>query len=150
MQCVWTKALMEKVAVVNLENTGRIRPKFAWPLYGNCNGFPCSVIPLFIEQLKANKCLDYYLIPKMTKIPDVINEAGLIFYVCFEHAIKAIWFVQKAPASYYRGSAVALKECLIWILKSNYHWHQGHGEEALKPFALERKMLKAKMIWVFL
>jgi len=60
------------VAVAESRNIRENKTKVCLTRYGNVMASRGSVIPLFIEQLKANKALTI-TDPEMTKIPDVIR-----------------------------------------------------------------------------
>ena len=53
-----SKAMMEKVFVAKSRNSGKT--KIIGTRYGNVMGSRGSVIPLFIEQIKAGKTNYYY------------------------------------------------------------------------------------------
>ena len=55
-----TKALMEKVMVAKSRNLDDSKTIFCGTRYGNVMASRGSVIPLFIEQIKAGKPLNYY------------------------------------------------------------------------------------------
>ena len=93
-----SKAMMEKV--MTRASPGPFpatRPQFAATRYGNVMCSRGSVIPLFIEQIKAGKPLTV-TDPAMTRFIMSLEEAVELVLFAFEHAKSGDIMVQKAPA----------------------------------------------------
>lgn len=104
-----SKAMMEKVIVaksrtVNPENTTICATR-----YGNVMCSRGSVIPLFIEQIKAGKPLTITE-PKMTRFIMSLEEAVELVVFAFQNANSGDIMVQKAPACTIEVLAQAVKE----------------------------------------
>ena len=91
-----TKAIEEKVAVARSRNSGRT--KICCTRYGNVMASRGSVIPLFIDQIKAGKPITI-TDPEMTRFLMSLDEAVDLVAFAFGHANPGDLFVQKSPAS---------------------------------------------------
>ncbi|NQU85199.1 MAG: polysaccharide biosynthesis protein, partial [Mariniphaga sp.] len=94
-----SKALMEKVMQAKaraFENNSTTI--FCGTRYGNVMASRGSVIPLFIDQIKANKALTI-TDPKMTRFMMTLDDALDLVVYAFQHGKNGDIFVQKAPAS---------------------------------------------------
>jgi len=93
-----SKAMMEKVMVAksrSLERTGTV---VCGTRYGNVMASRGSVIPLFVDQLRANQPLTV-TDPSMTRFMMTLDEAVDLVLYAFEHGGNGDIFVQKAPAA---------------------------------------------------
>jgi UDP-glucose 4-epimerase len=93
-----SKAMMEKVMVAKartLEGTGTV---VCGTRYGNVMASRGSVIPLFVEQLRANQPLTV-TDPRMTRFMMTLDDAVDLVLYAFEHGKNGDIFVQKAPAA---------------------------------------------------
>jgi len=94
-----SKALMEKVAVAKGRALG---PDAATTIcctrYGNVMASRGSVIPLFIDQLKAGKPLTV-TDPEMTRFMMTLDDAVDLVQFAWQHGHNGDLFVQKAPAA---------------------------------------------------
>ena len=93
-----SKALMEKVMVAtsrNLETTGTV---ICGTRYGNVMASRGSVIPLFVDQVRAGKPITL-TDPSMTRFMMSLEDAVDLVLYAFEHARNGDLFVQKAPAA---------------------------------------------------
>ncbi|UJB33580.1 polysaccharide biosynthesis protein [Chromobacterium sp. Beijing] len=93
-----SKAMMEKVMVAtsrNLEGTGTV---ICGTRYGNVMASRGSVIPLFVEQVRAGKPITI-TDPAMTRFMMTLNDAVDLVLYAFEHGHNGDIFVQKAPAA---------------------------------------------------
>ena len=94
-----SKAMMEHVVTANArvaaENGG---PVICCTRYGNVMCSRGSVIPLFIDQIKAGKPITI-TDPDMTRFLMNLDEAVDLVKFAFEHANPGDLFVQKSPAS---------------------------------------------------
>lgn len=124
-----SKALMEKVMVAksrNLEGTDTV---ICGTRYGNVMASRGSVIPLFVDQIRANKPLTI-TDPNMTRFMMTLDDAVDLVLYAFEHGQNGDIFVQKAPAATIAVLAKVLTELLD---KPNYPINiigTRHGEKA--------------------
>ena len=103
-----TKALMEKLAVAKSRVAVDRGCLICATRYGNIMGSRGSVIPLFIDQIKAGQPLTI-TDPTMTRFMMSIDGAVDLVLYAFEHAQPGDLFVQKAPAATIETLALALK-----------------------------------------
>lgn len=104
-----SKAMMEKVFVAKSRTVDPNRTMICGTRYGNVMCSRGSVIPLFIEQIKAGKPLTVTE-PKMTRFIMSLEEAVDLVLFAFEHAQSGDILVQKAPACTIEVLAQAVKE----------------------------------------
>ena len=93
-----SKAMMEKVMVAasrNLEGTSTV---ICGPSYGNVMASRGSVIPLFVDQVRADKPITI-TDPSMTRFMMTLADAVDLELYTFEHGNNGDIFVQKAPAA---------------------------------------------------
>jgi UDP-N-acetylglucosamine 4,6-dehydratase/5-epimerase len=106
-----SKAMMEKVMVAKSRLADPSRTILCATRYGNVMASRGSVIPLFLQQLRAGKPLTV-TDPQMTRFLMSLDESVDLVLHAFEHARPGDIFVQKAPASTVGDLAQALKELL--------------------------------------
>lgn len=102
-----SKAMMEKVMVAasrNLEGTDTV---ICGTRYGNVMASRGSVIPLFVEQVRAGKPITL-TDPAMTRFMMTLDDAVELVLYAFEHGRNGDIFVQKAPAATIRVLAEAV------------------------------------------
>jgi UDP-glucose 4-epimerase len=104
-----SKALAEKLMVAKARMQQPGRAVFCATRYGNVMGSRGSVIPLFIEQLKAGKPLTV-TDPNMTRFLMSLEDSVDLVLYAFTHGEQGDIFVQKAPASTLGDLAAALRE----------------------------------------
>ena len=90
-----TKALEERVAVAKSRNT--TKTKICCTRYGNVMCSRGSVIPLWIDQIKAGNPITITE-PSMTRFIMSLDEAVDLVLFAFEHGVNGDILVQKAPA----------------------------------------------------
>ena len=90
-----TKAIEEKVAVAKSRNSGKT--KICCTRYGNVMCSRGSVIPLWIEQIKAGNPITVTE-PSMTRFIMSLDEAVDLVLFAFEHGENGELLIQKAPA----------------------------------------------------
>ncbi len=136
-----SKALMEKVMVAKSRNLeeGTV---FCGTRYGNVMASRGSVIPLFIEQIKAGKPLTL-TDPNMTRFMMTLEDAVDLVLYAFEHGKPGDIFVQKAPAATIETLAKALLELYkatneIKIIGTR------HGEKLYETLVNREDMVKAE------
>jgi len=104
-----SKAMMEKVFVAKSRTVDPDRTTICGTRYGNVMCSRGSVIPLFIEQIKAGKPLTV-TDPAMTRFIMSLEEAVELVVFAFENAKSGDIMVQKAPATTIGALAQAVKE----------------------------------------
>jgi len=104
-----SKAMMEKVIVAKSRTVSPDKTKICCTRYGNVMCSRGSVIPLWIEQIKAGKAITITE-PKMTRFIMSLDEAVDLVLFAFENGISGDILVQKAPACTIGTLAQAVKE----------------------------------------
>ncbi|NLT87316.1 MAG: polysaccharide biosynthesis protein [Pseudomonas lactis] len=102
-----SKAMMEKVMVAKSRNVDESKTVICGTRYGNVMASRGSVIPLFIEQIRAGKALSI-TDPNMTRFMMTLGDAVDLVLYAFEHGNNGDLFVQKAPAATVATLAKAL------------------------------------------
>ncbi|MGH8436281.1 MAG: polysaccharide biosynthesis protein [Pseudomonas sp.] len=102
-----SKAMMEKVMVAKSRNVDESKTVICGTRYGNVMASRGSVIPLFIEQIRAGKPLSI-TDPNMTRFMMTLTDAVDLVLHAFEHGNNGDLFVQKAPGATVETLARAL------------------------------------------
>ena len=92
-----SKAMMEKVVVAKSRNVDPKTTKICCTRYGNVLCSRGSVVPLWIEQIKAGKEITITE-PTMTRFVMSLDEAVDLVLFAFEKGVNGDILVQKAPA----------------------------------------------------
>ena len=134
-----SKAMMEKVMVAKSRQSSET--VMCGTRYGNVMASRGSVIPLFIEQIKAGKDLTITN-PNMTRFMMTLEDAVDLVLFAFGNGNAGDIFVQKSPASTIEVLAEALKEL--------YHADSAirvigtrHGEKLYETLVNREEMAKA-------
>ena len=106
-----SKAMMEKVMVAKSRNVDEKKTVICGTRYGNVMASRGSVIPSFIEQIRAGKSLSI-TDPNMTRFMMTLADAVDLVLYAFEHGNNGDLFVQKAPAATVETLAHALTDLL--------------------------------------
>jgi UDP-glucose 4-epimerase len=93
-----SKALMEKVIVAKSRYVDQMQTTICATRYGNVMASRGSVIPLFVDQIRAGKPLTL-TDPNMTRFMMTLSDAVDLVLYAFEHGNNGDIFVQKAPAA---------------------------------------------------
>lgn len=104
-----SKAMMEKVIVAKSRTVSGDKTKICCTRYGNVMCSRGSVIPLWIEQIKAGNPITITE-PKMTRFIMSLDEAVDLVLFAFENGTTGDILVQKAPACTIEVLATAVKE----------------------------------------
>lgn len=104
-----SKAMMEKVFVAKSRTVDPSKTLICGTRYGNVLCSRGSVVPLFIEQIKAGQHLTITE-PTMTRFIMTLEEAVELVLFAFENAESGDIMVQKAPATTIEILAQAVKE----------------------------------------
>jgi UDP-N-acetylglucosamine 4,6-dehydratase/5-epimerase len=136
-----SKALMEKVAQAFARNNPTARTVVSSVRYGNVMMSRGSVIPLFVEQVKAGRPLTV-TDPGMTRFLLTLEDAVSLVDHAFLHAQPGDQFVRKAPASTVGdlATAVALamgRETDIKVIGTR------HGEKLFETLATREELARA-------
>nr|WP_272885892.1 polysaccharide biosynthesis protein [Stutzerimonas stutzeri] len=138
-----SKAMMEKVMVAksrNLDDTGTV---ICGTRYGNVMASRGSVIPLFVDQIRAGKPLSI-TDPNMTRFMMTLADAVDLVLYAFEHGRNGDLFVQKAPAA----TVEVLAQALTSLLGKPEHPIQvigtRHGEKLYEALLSREEMACAE------
>jgi UDP-glucose 4-epimerase len=137
-----SKAMMEKVMIAKARAQGEDnKTVFCGTRYGNVMASRGSVIPLFIEQLKAGKDLTV-TDPNMTRFMMTLDDAVDLVIYAFQHGKNGDMFIQKSPASTIEDLAKALielykSESKIRVIGTR------HGEKLYETLVNREEMAKA-------
>ena len=137
-----SKALMEKVAIAKgraLANGAKTT--ICCTRYGNVMASRGSVIPLFIEQIKAGKNLTI-TDAAMTRFMMTLEDAVELVLFAWKHGENGDLFVQKAPAA----TIQTLAEALLELYNSNQKIQiigTRHGEKLYETLVTREEMAKA-------
>jgi UDP-N-acetylglucosamine 4,6-dehydratase/5-epimerase len=104
-----SKALMEKVAVAKSRNSNSTT--ICVTRYGNVMASRGSVIPLFIDQIRANQPLTI-TDPNMTRFMMTLNSAVDLVLYAFKNGQSGDIFIQKAPAATIKTLTHALTDLM--------------------------------------
>lgn len=135
-----SKAMMEKVAIAKARESDTTT--ICVTRYGNVMASRGSVIPLFVEQIRAGQALTI-TDPAMTRFMMTLNDAVDLVLYAFEHGNPGDIFVQKAPAATIGTLTEALKVLL------NVPAHQvntigtRHGEKLYETLLSREEMVAA-------
>ena len=137
-----SKAMMEKVMQAKARSMGGTTDTvFCGTRYGNVMASRGSVIPLFVEQIKAGKDLTL-TDPNMTRFMMTLEDAVDLVVYAFQHGKNGDMFVQKSPAS----TIGDLAQALIELYNSNSRVRvigTRHGEKLYETLVNREEMAKA-------
>jgi UDP-N-acetylglucosamine 4,6-dehydratase len=102
-----SKAMMEKVAVAKSRSS--TKTVICATRYGNVMASRGSVIPLFAEQIRADKAITI-TDPEMTRFMMTLDDAVELVMFAFQNGKPGEIFVQKAPAATIQTLAQAMVE----------------------------------------
>jgi UDP-N-acetylglucosamine 4,6-dehydratase/5-epimerase len=136
-----SKAMMEKVAVAKSRNSSQTVINVT--RYGNVMASRGSVIPLFIEQIRAGKPITI-TDPSMTRFMMTLDDAVDLVLYAFEHGNPGEIFVQKAPAA----TIDVLTKALTGLLDKPKHEVNvigtRHGEKLYEALLSREEMAAAE------
>jgi UDP-N-acetylglucosamine 4,6-dehydratase len=138
-----SKAMMEKVMVAKSRGLERTNSVVCGTRYGNVMASRGSVIPLFVEQVRAGSPLTI-TDPQMTRFMMTLEDAVDLVLYAFTNADNGDIFVQKAPAASIEVLAQALLELLgkpdhpISIIGTR------HGEKRYETLLSREEMARAE------
>jgi UDP-glucose 4-epimerase len=136
-----SKAMMEKVAVAKSRESELTT--ICVTRYGNVMASRGSVIPLFVEQIRAGKELTI-TDPSMTRFMMTLDDAVDLVLYAFEHGTPGDIFVQKAPAATIKTLMLALTDLMgvpdhpINVMGTR------HGEKLFEALLSREEMVAAQ------
>jgi UDP-glucose 4-epimerase len=137
-----SKAMMERVAVAKSRNLDDEETMIACTRYGNVMASRGSVIPLFIDQIRAGKTITI-TDPAMTRFMMSLDQAVDLVLFAFKNGKNGDIFVQKAPAATIELLTTTLKNMLgkpeheVKIIGTR------HGEKLYETLLTKEEMVKA-------
>jgi UDP-glucose 4-epimerase len=137
-----SKALMEKVMVAMSRDLDSSGLTICATRYGNVMASRGSVIPLFIEQLRAGLPLTL-TDPAMTRFMMTLDDAVDLVLYAFDHGRNGDIFVQKAPAA----TVSVLAQALCELMRRPDHVIQvigtRHGEKLYETLLSREELWQA-------
>ncbi len=136
-----SKAMMEKVSVAKSRSAnGTI---ICATRYGNVMASRGSVIPLFVDQIRAGEPITI-TDPNMTRFMMTLDDAVDLVLYAFEHGNPGDIFVQKAPAATIETLAYALTELLEAPDHEVREIGTRHGEKLFEVLLSREEMVAAE------
>jgi len=137
-----SKAMMEKVAIAKARSLGGdAQTTICCTRYGNVMASRGSVIPLWIDQMKAGKDITI-TDPNMTRFMMTLDDAVDLVIFAFQNGTNGDLFIQKAPAA----TLDVLAKALIELYKSQSKIGvigTRHGEKLYESLVTREEMAKA-------
>ncbi len=138
-----SKAMAEKVLIAKARGIGDGRgPIMCATRYGNVMASRGSVIPLFIEKIKAGQPLRI-TDANMTRFLMSLEDSVDLVLHAFQHGEQGDIFVQKAPASTIGDLAIALKRLFRTEVPTEIIGTR-HGEKLYESLVSREEMAKAE------
>jgi UDP-glucose 4-epimerase len=142
-----SKAMMEKVFVAKSKTVDPHKTLICGTRYGNVMASRGSVIPLFIDQIKAGQPLTI-TDPNMTRFLMSLEDAVELVLFAFENAEAGDIMVQKAPASTIGDLARAIKE-LFKVKNEIRIIGTRHGEKLYETLLTKEEHMVAQDMGMF-
>jgi UDP-glucose 4-epimerase len=136
-----SKAMMEKVVVAKSRSSNET--VICATRYGNVMASRGSVIPLFVEQIKARQAITI-TDPDMTRFMMTLDDAVDLVLYAFEHGKPGEIYVQKAPAATIETLAHALTDLMgvpeheVRVIGTR------HGEKLFEALLSREEMVAAE------
>lgn len=138
-----SKAMMEKVAIAKARSLGEnATTTICCTRYGNVMASRGSVIPLWIDQMKAGKNITI-TDPNMTRYMMTLDDAVDLVLYAFENGNNGDLFVQKAPAA----TLDVLAKALTGLYQSEVEIKTigtRHGEKLYETLVTREEMAKSE------
>ncbi|MDD4428498.1 MAG: polysaccharide biosynthesis protein [Paludibacter sp.] len=138
-----SKAMMEKVAIAKARSLGEnAATTICCTRYGNVMASRGSVIPLWIDQIKAGKEITI-TDPNMTRFMMTLEDAVDLVLYAFKKGKNGDLFVQKAPAA----TLDVLAKALTGLFKTNTPIRvigTRHGEKLYETLVTREEMAKSE------
>ncbi|MEG1692347.1 MAG: polysaccharide biosynthesis protein [Bacteroidales bacterium] len=138
-----SKAMMEKVAISKARELGQgAATTICCTRYGNVMASRGSVIPLWVDQMKAGKEITI-TDPEMTRYMMTLDDAVDLVLYAFQNGQNGDLFVQKAPAATLSVLAEALKglykmDTPVRVIGTR------HGEKLYETLVTREEMAKSE------
>jgi UDP-N-acetylglucosamine 4,6-dehydratase/5-epimerase len=136
-----SKAMMEKVAVAKSRESAATT--ICVTRYGNVMASRGSVIPLFVDQIRAGQALTI-TDPAMTRFMMTLDDAVDLVLYAFDHGKPGDIFVQKSPAA----TIATLAQALTGLMGSPNHEvgviGTRHGEKLFEALLSREEMVAAQ------
>ena len=136
-----SKALMEKVAVAKSRNSNSTT--ICITRYGNVMASRGSVIPLFVDQIRAGNPITI-TDPNMTRFMMTLDDAVDLVLYAFEHGNPGEIFVQKSPAA----TIEVLAQALTSVMDMSSHKIRiigtRHGEKLYEALLSREEMVASE------
>ena len=136
-----SKAMMEKIVVAKSRSSDST--VICATRYGNVMASRGSVIPLFVDQIRAGKPLTV-TDPNMTRFMMTLDDAVDLVLYAFEHGRAGDIFVQKAPAA----TVETLARALVGLMNRPEHpihiIGTRHGEKLYEALLSREEMVAAE------
>lgn len=139
-----SKALMEKNVVARSRQLLEGDTVLCLTRYGNVMASRGSVIPLFLDQIHADRPLTITN-PEMTRFMMTLEDAVDLVLYAFEHGEQGDLFVQKAPAATIDVLANAVME-LTKSKVGKVYIGTRHGEKLFEVLVTSEEMLRAESL----
>ena len=136
-----SKAMMEKVIVAKSRTVSPEKTKICCTRYGNVMCSRGSVIPLFIDQIKAGNPITI-TDPNMTRFLMNLDEAVDLVLFAFQHANPGDLFIQKSDASTIGDLAKAVQQ-LFGDTGTNIIGTR-HGEKLFETLMTREERLRSQ------
>jgi UDP-glucose 4-epimerase len=137
-----SKAMMEKVMVATSRNLEGTRTTICGTRYGNVMASRGSVIPLFVEQVRAGVALTI-TDPAMTRFMMTLDDAVELVLYAFANGRNGDIFVQKAPAA----TVGDLARAILHVMgKADHPVHEigtRHGEKLYEALLSREEFARA-------
>lgn len=139
-----SKAMMEKVIIAKSRTASSDQTKICCTRYGNVMCSRGSVIPLWVEQIRAGKPITITE-PNMTRFIMSLDEAVDLVLYAFEYGMTGDLLVRKAPAT----TIDTLADALISIFESRIKVEKKiigvrHGEKMHETLLTNEECVHAK------
>lgn len=136
-----SKAMAEKVLVARALDLPSGKIVLTATRYGNVMASRGSVIPLFIERLRAGESMGV-TDPRMTRFLMSLEQSVDLVLHAFTHAAQGDLFVQKAPACTLQDLAIALSK-IFEVPHKQHIIGTRHGEKLFESLVSREEMAKA-------
>lgn len=136
-----SKAMMEKLAVAKSRVAADRGCAISITRYGNVMASRGSVIPLFVDQIRAGQSLTV-TDPRMTRFMMSIDDAVDLVLYAFQHAQPGDLFVQKAPAATIETLARAMQQVFAALNPIEIIGTR-HGEKQYETLLTREEMIRA-------
>ena len=138
-----SKAMMEKVMVAASRSLEGTHTTICGTRYGNVMASRGSVIPLFVDQVRAGKPITV-TDPAMTRFMMTLDDAVELVLYAFKHGKNGDIFVQKAPAA----TVSVLTQALLELMQRPDHEVREigtrHGEKLFEALLSREEMACAE------